>query len=322
MSIKNFIKLNVNFYSSTVFIIFLLLLVDNYKLCAQNLVNKETELHTTIKGTTLKIIPPKNFKVAKDFLGFYQLSTHSTIAAFEFQNNFSSQTLGFSKKHMANSEFEVYEIKRFKINNDSAVYVSSKQLWQGEYFYKEILAIGNDKKTVVINAGCIIEHVEMVKELKKSLFTSFIDDLSITPIEELIDFTLNVENTGFVLKRELSKGTNALVYVNVENESLLMAAKSITYIKDDHEKFAKESIKTIITPIETKSFKKIQIGGLDGFESLTYGYGNNKKKHNLYRIIIFTSQNYYYTFSALFRAEVSDENIQKVKSIINTFSKK
>jgi len=293
---------------------------------AQDIVINQTKNHITVEGTSLKMVPPKNFRKGENFYGYQQLKTHATIIAFQVKTGFTMQTKGFTQDHLANSGFEVNEILRFKINNDSAVYVSAKQPWEGELFFKEIIAIGNEDRTVVINAACPIQYEEMVSHLKKSLFSSYIDDGNITSAKDLVDFTLNPKDTGLKFYEPPTKGLNALVYQNrsLPEKPMLIATKSLIAINDDHETFAKESIKTLglLTPEETIMFDKISIDGLHGYESISKGKDDHGNVVFLYRVIVYTIDNYYYTFAGRLTGKLDDKNIQNFKKLITTFQRK
>lgn len=294
-------------------------------LSAQDLTITETENHVKVTGTNLKMIPPKQFTKGENFYGFQQLNTHSTIVVFQVKNNFTKQTESFKAKHLTG--FKVNNIRRFKINEDSAVHVSVIQEWEGDVFCKEILAIGNNSRTVVINAACIVEHKHMVQELRSALFSSFIDGGEIESAIGLVDFTLDCTNTDMELYKKATKGLAALVYSGsgIKGNPMLIATKSVTAINNvDHKTFVKESYKDLnLVHNETLvSFNEIVIAGLKGYESIITGEDKNGGKVTLYRVIVFTPNNYYYSFAGITRTDGKEENIERFKKLVKTFKQR
>jgi hypothetical protein len=293
---------------------------------AQNIVIEETNKHVIVTGTHLKIVPPPDFERGQNFYGFQQQATNSTIIVFEVKNEFSKQTAGFTEAHLRQAGFKVNEVNRFKLNEDSAVYVSALQEWEGNMFNKEILAIGNSSRTVVINAACLAQHPEMVRTLKEALYTSFIDDEPIQSAIDLVDFTLNPSGTGLNLYTPGSEGLNALVYNNPQlpGNPLLVATKSLITIQQDHKSFAKESISRlgVITPVRTTLFEEITINGLAGYQTLTEGKDKNGNNALLYHVLLFTPDNYYYSLAGRTISEKPKEDIERFKLLIKTFQRR
>jgi len=306
-------------------LLFFLLLSLGTTLYAQNISNKESSKHQVIEGTNLKMIPPANFSKGENFYGFQQLQTNSTIIAFEVKRAFEKQTAGFTNAHLSQSGFKVKEVKRFKLNADSAVYVSAMQEWEGDVFYKEIMAIGNEYRTVVINAACLEQHPEMVSQLKAALFTAFIDDGEIKSAKDIVDFTLDESGTDLRFYDPASKGLNALVYFNTDllGKPFLIATKSLIAIQQNHQQFAIESIKDlgVIIPEKTIQFNETSLAGLPGYESIIEGKDKNGTKAYLYRVIVFTADNYYYSFAGRIMGDETADNIKRFKALINTFNK-
>ncbi|GEM_PF-2984225 len=303
-----------------------LFVIISVALSAQDLTITETENHVKITGTSLKMIPPKEFTKGENFYGFQQLNTHSTIVIFQVKNNFTKQTKGFMANHLKSAGFKVNSIKRFMINSDSAVHVSVIQEWEDDVFCKEILAIGNNSRTVVINAACIAEHKHKVQELRSALFSSFIDDGEIESAIGLVDFTLDCTNTDMELYKKATKGLAALVYSgsDIKGNPMLIATKSVTAINRDHREFVRESYKDLnLVHNETiVSFNEIVITGLKGYESIITGEDKNGDKVTLYRVIVFTPNNYYYSFAGVTKDYDKEKNIKRFRKLIKTFKQR
>lgn len=307
-------------------IVILILTCFYSNLVAQNLLIEDSEQHLAVVGTSLKMIPPADFEKGQNFYGFQHAKTHSSIIVFQVNNEFSKQTAGFTKTHLAKEKIIVKEQKRFMVNNDSAIYISAIQEWENNVFLKQILAIGNKDRTVVINAACLNSFPEMHEVLKNALSTSFLHTERPKSATGLLDFVLNPNDTRLSLVEKSFDGLNALVFVNanIDGNPFLIATKSVTTIQDNHKTYAQESIKTlgIITPSQTIEFKEITLDGLPGFESITKGTDKNGDIAFLYRAIVYTPGNYYYSFAGKTLGEDYAENVNRFRKLVHTFKRK
>ena len=146
-----------------------------------------TQEHRLIKDSKVFIIPPENFRLLLDLMGYANNETGAHFSVIQSYKSFTSIKSHLSEKYLRGKEYKIIEMKSFRMNKLSAYWYELENQFMDRTTIKYILIIGNKHEHAMIEAYCPKEHQLANIALRKSLFTVYydIDSVSIKKVKLL-----------------------------------------------------------------------------------------------------------------------------------------
>lgn len=291
--------------------------------------NKITKDYVAIPGTKLSMFPPKGFESAKDFKGFRNSITGSSIMITTIPGNIKTNLMGFSKQALQNSGIFFIASDQFIINGFNATLIKAKQVAYQNSYLKWMLIIGNEKETYLVN-GAYLEKLE--KTESKPIFNSIMS-IVFQPEKKVstadgFPFELNIKNTKLKATKLITNAviftTDGLVPTKAKDKTALTASAILLPMKvNDYKKYCINSIKqySSITEVPEKNISAVTIDNITGYE--IHANGVNKlhgKAELIYQAILFDGDMSYSIVGIAI--ENFDENLKLFKNISKTFKRR
>ena len=297
-------------------------------LFAQTEINSTaTDNHVEVRGSKIKIIPPKGYTVAINFLGFQQVETNSSIIVHEIAIPYSQTSKGLSKESLLKQGVEVQSIEQITLNGLPGLLVTGTQSAYGTEFSKYTLAFGTATETILINGMVPKNDLHLEISLKNALLSAVYDaNKVLTPLDG-VDFQISTDGTGFVFAEN---HPNMLIYnrdgktpTESADKSSLVVAKAFSKVAiEDRKEFATNRIKMLPVQItKIHSVIPIEINGLQGYEISAEGV--NRKtgtKEMAYQVMLFVDNSYYILFGS--SENNFSSNLIVFKKLAHTFKQK
>ena len=150
------------------------LFVINFSFSKDLFKNTKTDKHKQVDGTKIFLIPPYGFEKADNFQGFQQKSTASTIMATEINTPYNEEINGLTELGVFNILI-VKKKQEIQINEYSGLYITAEQTVSGIKYLKQIIVIGDDKITLIINGIYQEDKTILEKPITDSIFSVFYD---------------------------------------------------------------------------------------------------------------------------------------------------
>jgi hypothetical protein len=260
--------------------------------------SKNTINHIVVKGTKVRMIPPKGFTEGVKFNGFKNSSTEASLVVVYSPVSFKESIIGITKAELEKQGLKNVLFKDIKVNSMPGLYVTGRQSVYGIEFDKIVLFFGNDKESVALSGFNDIRNVDEGKEILKSINSVYMDEKEAFDPFANLDYYFSKPTLKFV------KQVSTSVVYNVDGilppKSIditnLLASKSNTANEIlDKSKFAKERL--IQHPIivdSTLTHNQLKINNLHAEEIVAVGKikGGNVSAQ-FYQLIIFEEKGYY-----------------------------
>lgn len=289
--------------------------------------SKITHEHQEIFGSKIKMIMPKGFSVAKNFMGFQQEATNSSIMVADVAGPYSKVSGGLTKENLLKQGILVESIESMTLNGLPGLFIIGEQTAHEIIFRKYSLAFGTENETLLISGIVPKGDKELERLVKNALITTVYDaDKVLTPLDA-VDFEISTVGTDFIFAKSMS---NMLVYnrdgkmpSETRDKAALIIAKGFSKMEiADKKEFATNRIKTLPVQItKVHSVTPIEINGLSGFEITAEGVDRKKgTPEQAYQVMLFVDNTYYILFGS---SESNFENNFKVfKKLVRTFKVK
>lgn len=306
---------------------FLAILNGMYSFSQMTIDNILTKIHQEIRGSKISMVPPKDFKVATNFMGFQHAESNSSVMVVAIPGLFSKVSSGLNAENLLKQGIRVDSIQSIKVNGLSGLLIKGEQTANGIDYRKYSLAFGNDVETILISGIFPKDNLDLEERVKNALLSTVYDPTkTLTPLDA-VDFEISTIGTDFVFAKSMS---NMLVYnrdgkMPTESRDLatLVVAKAISKVEiTDKKEFASNRIKMLPVQItQIKSVKPIEINGLKGYEITAEG-ANRKTgvKELAYQVMLFNDDSYYIIFGSC--QDKFDENLKVFQKLIGTFKLK
>ena len=126
--------------------------------------------HVAIAETRLSLVPPSGFKPSKQFLGFEEESTSSSIVVGEISGPFSEATAGFRREILEPRGLTLLSKEPVTIGEQTGLLMHLEKTSGDRGIVKWIVALGDQSETAIITAT-------FPKELEKELSTALRDSV-------------------------------------------------------------------------------------------------------------------------------------------------
>lgn len=296
-------------------------------LAQTKIVNEITSNYINVSGTKISLIPPPGFTKAINFIGLQQDESGSTIMIMDIPGPFSEVSKGLTKANFLSKGVEIKSIEEFTINEKTGLLLTGEQNAYGKIFTKYIFAFGTEKEAIMINGAFPNNLLEIGKEIKTSILSTFYDaNKKINPLENL-DFEVSTIGTSLIFANSMANmltyNSDGLSPTKATNSTSLIVGKAISNIDiEDKKLFALNRFKKMPFEIEKiESINEINVDSISGFE-ITALVKNKKTglEEKVYQVILF-SDNLYYILLGQTNNEF-EKNLVEIKKIVKTFKRK
>ena len=307
-----------------------LLLIFSFSLLTfgqTTITTKLTDAHTSVEGTKVSLIPPKDFIKAANFLGFQQTNSGSSIMVINVPGPYSKVTPGFTKEGLLTQGVVASKIENIQLNNLPAIFVTAEQSAYGNTYTKFILAFGTEKETMLINGIYPKDRTELDEGMKKALMSVVYEpNKKVNPFD-VVDFKIDTTGTGIIFAKSVA---NSMVFnrdgklpSESKDQANLIVAKAFSKVTIiDKKQFALDRIKQLpIDIVKIISTKPITIDSISGYEIIADS--KDKKtgtKEKAYQVLLFSDSIYYMLFASC-EADF-DNNLTLFQKLVKTFKRK
>lgn len=292
-----------------------------------NINNEITNVHINVSGTKISLILPKGFTKAQNFMGFQQDESGSTIMIMDIPGPFSEVSKGLTKENFLTKGVEVKNIEEIFLNGKKGILVTGEQNAYGKIFSKYVFAFGNEKETIMINGAFPSNLMEIGKEIKTSILTTYYEEnKKINPFDT-VDFEIETKGTNLIFAKSMANmltyNVDGLLPTKSKNDTSLIIAKAISnVVVEDKKLYSINRIKKMPFEIEKiENTEKITIDGVSGYEITALA--KDKKtglQQKVYQVILFSDSLYYILLGTT--NNEYDKNITEIKKIVKTFKRK
>lgn len=286
-----------------------------------------TLTHEEVRGSKISMIPPKDFQVAKSFMGFQQAETNSSVMVLDVPGPFLEVSKALTVENLLKQGVEVENSEQIILNGLPAVLIKGDQTAYGSIFRKYILVLGTEQETIMINGIVPKDSLALGDAVKNALLSTVYDVNKILTPLDAVDFQISTVETDFIFAKSMS---NMLVYnrdgkipVETSDKASLVIAKAFSKVAiTDKKMYATNRIKTL--PVQISKIIKtiaVEINGLKGYEITAEGV--NRKtgiKEQAYQVMLFTDDSYYILFGS--SQDDFDTNLVVFKKLVQTFQLK
>ncbi len=124
-----------------------------------------------VKGTRVRMIQPKGFKVSDTFNGFMEESKHASVMVTEMPAPAPKLLQGFTKENLAARRMELISRKEIEVSGKPGVLINLKQKLGPVEFEKWISVFGDDENAVLVVSAFPASPSENSGELSDELKT-------------------------------------------------------------------------------------------------------------------------------------------------------
>ena len=307
--------------------ILILLLLQPFLFFGQTITTTITPEHQEIYGSKIKMVLPKGFTVAKNFMGFQQEATNSSVMVADVPSPYAKVSGGLTKENLLKQGVRVENIENITVNGLPGLFITGEQTAQETVFRKYSLAFGTEKETLLISGIVPKGDKELEQLVKNALYTTVYDaDKVLTPLDA-VDFEISTAGTEFVFAKSMS---NMLIYnrdgkmpSETADKASFVIAKAFSKIEIlDKKEFATNRIKTLPVQItKIHSITPITLSGLSGFEITAEGVDRKKgTPEQAYQVMLFADNMYYILFGT--SEGDFESNLKGFKKLVRTFKVK
>ena len=307
--------------------ILILLLLQPFLFFGQIISTTITPEHQEIFGSKINMVLPKGFTVAKNFMGFQQEATNSSIMVADVPGSYAKVSGGLTKENLLKQGIRVESIENITLNGLPGLFITGEQTAHETVFRKYSLAFGTEKETLLISGIVPKGDKELEQLVKNALFTTVYDaDKVLTPLDA-VDFEISTTGTDFVFAKSMS---NMLIYnrdgkmpSETVDKASMVIAKAFSKVDIANKKeFAINRIKGLPVQItKINSVVPIEINGLEGYEITAEGVDRKTgKKEQAYQVMLFVDNSYYILFGS--SEDNFKSNLAMFKKLVSTFKQK
>ena len=286
-----------------------------------------TEGHKEIRGSKVSMIPPNDFTVATNFMGFQQEDTNSSIMVLDFPTSYTTVIKGFTKENFEKAGLKMEAVDTLTLNNKPAILVRGVQFIYEQNYTKYILVFGSETETIMINGASVMDKPLLSTSIKNAMLTVVYDPNKVLSPLDAVDFRLETKNTGYVFSKSMS---NMLIYdkeLLASDESSdkrsFVVSKSISKSNVENKKlFAENRIKGLPMQVnQILTVAKVFINNLEGYEIIADGVNRKTgQKEQAFLTILFNDLDYYILYGS--SVKDFDQNSASFRKLAQTFELK
>lgn len=136
---------------------------------------KRTPAHELIRDTKISIVPPPNFRLIANGMGFAENQSGASITAIRFEQPLLSAKKHLNEAYFRRKDYRIVQTKAYKINHLSACWYELENIFMDRTTIEYILILGNKNEYVMIEAYCPKEYPLAAIAVKQSNFSVYYD---------------------------------------------------------------------------------------------------------------------------------------------------
>ncbi len=276
-----------------------------------------------VPGTKCTMIPPAGFTAVKNFSGFQDEGTGTTIMVNELPVPYLSIIEGFTADALRSKGMTLRDQQTIDFNNGKASLFYVEQYANSMKYLKQIIIFGDEKKTIMIN-GIYPKVSEFVAGIVKEslLSTLYNDTINDDPLE-VAAFSVDANNTPFKHVKYMSGGLIYSIDGRIASiQPTLVISPSISKVTVTNRKdYAVKRFQTIpgVGNCEADEINEIKIDSLSGYEIIAVCKTENPEL--VYQVMLFNDEGDYYILIGLSSKDIKKQLVF-FKQIAKTFKRK
>jgi len=256
----------------------------------------------SVPGTKVKLAPPPGFAPAKQFPGFINEDTGSSIVVTEMPAPFSQITAGFDSKSLAAGGMTLLSRREISIGGAKGVLLHVSQVAQSIDFLKWIVAVGNEKETVLIAATFPKElKADLSAVMEKSVLSSRWDHDA--QVDQLAGLNFSIKDDPAM---KFAKRVSGLMLMTKDgslpgkpnNDPIFIVGSAVSQVNvEDKKKFAEQRILQTegLSGAAIKKANEVTIDGLPGYVIIAEARQTNPPEQPMvvYQTLLFDGDSYF-----------------------------
>jgi hypothetical protein len=272
----------------------------------------------TVEGTHVRMVPPENFSPSRNFFGFQDEDTGSSIMVSELPTPWS-QISGAFEEDLLEKKMEVASIHAINFQGYPGKWVIATQRIEELSFLKYILVFGDEQRTIMVVSNSPEHMNKLGLSMKASLMTTRYDPkMKVDPLAAL-PFTIDTRKSLFK-KVEVLSGSATF---STDKGSYLLAGPSIApVVTTDLKQFAIDRFRLLPGGDEhtIEQVEQVSIDGMDGYEIIGSGTDASLTQALIYFTILYTEERDYFLLTG--KSKEKEVDVTTYRKIAQTFSQK
>lgn len=281
--------------------------------------------HQPVTGTKYSLIPPAAFTPSSSFSGFENTKLSSSIIITEIPASFEAINKSFTAEALKTRGMVLISIENIDFNKSPAAFITLSQELNGIKFLKQILAFGDDKKSVLVNGIYPEKNKTIEAEIKTSLFSIQYNENQKDDPLAAVKFTIDVTGSGLQPAKYMM---GSIIYTHdgkipTQKPSLLAGNSISKVVIENRKEYAIKRFKELQggESIAITENNAIKIDNLQGFEIIAKGKNKEQQEELTYQVMLFTETNDYFIIVGMAKENIG-ANLTLFKKIAKTFKQK
>lgn len=254
-----------------------------------------------VPGTRVTLTPPPGFTPSGLFPGFGQEEKSASIVVVEVPGPYAEVTGGFTKEGLAPKGLTLLSRANTTLNGQTALLANLRQEALGTVYLKWLLAVGDEKATVLITATFPeAARAELSTAMQKAVLSAQIDNAPVDPLAGL-NFSIQDGPELKIARRMVNMlllTKDGTLPGKPVNDPVFVVGSSVATVPiADLNKFAAARLQEIeqVAGIELKQQASITIAQLYGNETVAEGAWKAQPAERvvIYQVVLPGKGNYF-----------------------------
>lgn len=285
-----------------------------------------------VRGTRVTMQQPAGFEQSKDFSGFADAATHSSVLVTEMPAPFALATAGFTTEGLATRGMKLLSKSEAQVGEYPGLLIEVEQNGYGLLFRKWLTAFGDKDLTVVVTASFPATEADSLSaKLKAAVLTArYNKQLKIADPVENLPFTISgstdLKVAGVIQNTLVMNATGAMPKQGDQSDkrSVFVVGKALGSLPiSDRATFTKARLyKTEgIKDVEIISENDVTTGGLAAREIIAKASEKDGRQVTIFLNMIFPTDTYF-IMQGIADAAVSESMLPQFRAVANSFKLK
>lgn len=281
--------------------------------------------HQPVAGTKYSLIPPGDFTASSTFSGFENAALSSSIILTEIPASFEAINKSFTAEALKTRGMVLISIEKTDFNKLPATFITLSQEVNGTKFLKQILAFGDDKKSILVNGIYPEKNKAIEAEIKTSLLSIQYNENQKDDPLAAVKFTIDVSGSGLHPAKYMM---GSIIYTHdgkipTQKPSLLAGNSISKVVIENRKEYAIKRFKELQggEMLTIKENNAVTIDKLPGFEIIANGKNKEQQDELIYQVMLFTENNDYFIIVGMAKENITG-NLTLFKKIATTFKQK
>lgn len=299
-------------------------------LVAVNAQAQEAKKRVQIAGTRVSLIAPEALAPAKNFAGFMEEETNSSVMITEIPVPFSEISAGFTPEGLATRGMILLEKKDILLGSHKGYLLHIRQEAYGSLFLKWLAVTGDEKDTVIITATFPEEQAIRLSAALQQTVLSAIWNANADEVKDPFaglnfrirdDSSLKIANKMGNMLLLTPTGT---IPDKPSDDPFLIIGPSLSNLQVEPrlmKKIAEQELKKLdkVTEVEIRTSEAVTVNGLPGHEVTALAHDKVLQKPIVVYMTLLFDANTIYLIMGLTKPEAEKQNIELFRKIAGTF---